>query len=193
MNIHQNLLNAVACNHVESVAQLCGTADCDLVGKALKFAVFQHKDIAIVRHLLALKHAVALTPILLIALERKNLEAFEVILEGADPLEDKRRVVHEAVMRGYTSCVQQLLKQCSIDAYGHQLLAQACFNKQENMVDLLYDLCDAQQALDFLSAENINDDGKRLIMERMEREQLRESLSTVVNTATPIYTGVRKI
>lgn len=184
MNIHQDLLHAVACNHVESVAQMCGTADCELVSKALKFAVFQHKDIAIVRHLLALKHAVALTPVLLIALERKNLEAFEVVLDAADPSEDKRRVVHEAVMYGYTQCVQQLLKHCCIDTYGHQLLAQACFNKKEAMVDLLYDLCNAQQALDFLTAENIPDDGKRLIVERMEREQLHQKLHSAVEQKT---------
>lgn len=177
----QDLLNAVACNNCEGVAQACGTANAELVGKALKFAVFQRKDIAIVHTLLALDHTLCLTPVLLIALERNNLEAFEAVLNKANPLEDRRRVVHEAVMYGYLPCVQQLLKHSCIDTYAHQLLAQASFNGHAQMVDFLCDFADPYTALAFLEQEQVPASGKELLMEHIKQQQLRQTLINTVN------------
>lgn len=181
MTLEHDLLSAVACNNSEAVARACGAASAELVGKALKFAVFHHKDIAIVHTLLSLNHTLFLTPVLLTALHRNNLEAFKAVLDKASPLDDRRKVVHEAVMYGYLPCVQQLLKHSCVETYAHQLLAQASFNGHAHMVDFLYDFADPNAALAFLEQERVPERGKQLLVERIEQQQLRQ---TLINTVT---------
>lgn len=177
----QDLLSSVACNNSEGVARACGAASADEVGKALKLAVFQRKDIAIVHTLLALNHTLCLTPVLLTALQRNNLEAFEAVLNKANPLDDRQRVVHEAVMYGYLPCVQQLLKHSCIDTYAHQLLAQASYNGHAHMVDFLSNFAEPREALAFLEQERVSERHKSLLVEIIKQQQLRQTLINTVN------------
>lgn len=187
-----DLLSAVALNDFEAVVQTLPYADPTLIKRALTFAVFRHGNIKIVEALLEVHPHTDCIDTLLIALQRRNFEAFDRIFTHSDPNDNKDRVMCEAVMRGHVSCVRQLLTHCCIDTYGHQLLAQACFNGHSEMVDLLYDLCDPVQALDFLKNEKISEAGQQLIVQRMEQEQLRAHLCDVTQLSAKSL-GARKI
>jgi ankyrin repeat protein len=186
-----DLLSAVAHDDIQAVAKISAATDATLIKRALHFAVFRHSDIQIVSTLIALHPRTDCSALLLGAIQRRNFDAFDCILAHADPNESKQQVMHEAVMYGYLSCVRQLLKQCRIDTYGYQLLAQACFNGHSEMVDLLYDLCDPHQALDFLNTEKVPEANRQLIVQRMEQEQQRQRLMQCMNTQS--LTLARKI
>lgn len=187
-----DLLSAVAHDDIQAVAKISAATDATLIKRALHFAVFRHSDIQIISTLIALHPRTDCSALLLGAIQRRNFDAFDCILAHSDPNENKQQVMHEAVMYGYISCVRQLLTHCCIDTYGHQLLAQACFNGHSGMVDLLYDLCDPHQALDFLNNEKVPESGRQLIVQRMEQERLRQHLTDATDLQRKT-SGIRKI
>lgn len=192
-NYNDELLSAVARNHIKKIAAAAPHVDEETVLKSLRFAVFQHRSSAVIEELV--KHAGKsnLNSILLVAVIRNHMEAFDVVWNYVDPHEDKTDVLKEAVRLGRTACVRKLLRQQNISHYlGGTLLAQACFNQDADMVDLLYGVCDPQTALDDLNSRNLPKKHSKLIVQRMEQEQLRAHLSDVVGLDTkPV--GGRKI
>lgn len=190
------IMTAVACNDVATVETMCADADIFLLGNALRFAVFKRHDLGIVRILGAeiakRNENKEVGRALTMALQRNNMEAFDVLMDIAPNNTNYRECLHEAVMCGYTLCVQKILPRCDISSFGQQLLAQACYNRHDSMVDLLYPHCNAQEALEFLEKEKAPDDRKILLIERIEREQLRQTLVDTVDNSTR-HIGTRKI
>lgn len=191
------IMTAVACNDVATVEAMCKSATKVALASALRFAVFKHHDLNIVRvlgeRMEDLTWDDGIFPgLLTIAVERNNIDAFEVLIEIGVHNRDYQKCLHEAVMRGYTQCVQKILPRCDISSFGHQLLAQACFNQHEEMVDLLYAHCDPHQALEFLNQEKVTEDRKLLLVERIERERLHQTLSAAIHFNKHCF-GTRKI
>lgn len=190
------IMTAVACNDVATVENMCAEAPVSSLGGALRFAVFKRHNLGIVRALgaeLSQRNCEGeLAGALMMALQRNYIEAFDVLMEFASPSTNYRECLHEAVMCGYTMCVQKILPRCDISSFGQQLLAQASYNKHNAMVDLLYPHCNAQQALEFLENEKVADDRKQLLIERMDRERLRQTLEDAVENTTH-HSGARKI
>lgn len=192
-NYNDELLSAVARNHIKKIAAAAPHVEKEIVLKSLRFAVFQHRSSAVIEELV--KHAgqCGLNSILLVAVNRNHMEAFDVVWNYVDPHEDKTDVLKDAVRLGRTACVRKLLRQQNISNYlGGTLLAQACFNQDADMVDLLYGVCDPQAALDDLNSRNLSRKHSKLIVQRLEQEQLRAHLRDVVGLETkPV--GGRKL
>lgn len=191
------IMTAVACNDVATVEAMCKSATKVALTSALRFAVFKHHDLNIVRllgeRIEELLWDNGIFPgLLTMALQRNNIAAFDVLMEIGVHNRDYQKCLHEAVMRGYTQCVQKILPRCDISSFGHQLLAQACFNQYEQMVDLLYAHCDPHQALEFLNQEKVTEDRKHLLVERIERERLHQTLSAATCFDKHSF-GTRKI
>lgn len=192
-NYKDELLIAVEGNRIKKIAAVAPHVDEETVLGCLRFAVFQHRSSAVIEELV--KHAGKrnLNSVLLLAVNRNYLEAFNVVWNYVDPNEDQQKVLKEAVMRGHTGCVRKLLQQQEVSDYlGGQLLAHACFNQDTDMVDLLYDVCNPQAALDILHNDNARKKHTQLIVQRMEQEQLRAHLGDVAGLTTKSL-GVRKI
>lgn len=191
------IMQAVAGNDLATVETMCKIASKALLVSALHFAVLKHHNLNIVQALgerieeLTWADGV-LSGVLTMALERNNIDAFDVLMEVGVHNRDYRKCLHEAVIRGYIPCVQKILPRCDISLFGHQLLAQACFNQHEQMVDLLYPHCDPHQALEFLNQEKVTEDRKHLLVERMERERLHQALSAATHFDNHPF-GTRKI
>lgn len=196
-SVRHIVMTAVACNDVATVEAMCKSAPKSLLASALRFAVFKHHDLNIVRVLGECIEEVSwgeglFSGLLTMALERNNIDAFDVLMEIGVHNHDYQKCLHEAVMRGYTQCVQKILPRCDISSFGHQLLAQACFNQHEEMVDLLYAHCDPHQALEFLNQEKVTEDRKYLLVERIEQERLHQTLSAATHFDKHSF-GTRKI
>lgn len=189
-NLKDELSSAVTASSPKRIAKACVHVDSETILKILRFAVFQHRSSAVIEELL--KHAGQsnLSSVLLVAVNRQNFEAFDVVWNYVDPYEDQKEVLKAAVVQGSTVCVRKLMQRQDFSAYfgyfGGNLLAQACFNQDADMVDLLYGVCDPQMALDNLKRQNCPTKYTQLIVQRMEQEQLHAHLSEVTLVdATP--------
>lgn len=181
----KELGRALASNHIKKIAQAAEHVDKETVLKCLRFAVFEHRNSAVIEELV--KHADKrnLSSVLLVALHRNHLEAFDVVWNYVVPNEDQEQVLREAVLRGHIGCVRKLLAQNDVDDYlGGKLLAHACHNQNSEMVDVLYGVCNPQTALDHLNSQNLPKKYSKLIVQRMEQEQLRAHLSDVTGLNT---------
>lgn len=187
------LRRAVAGGWLQKISAAAAHVDEETLLGTLRFAVFQHQSSAVIEELV--KHAGKrnLNSVLLLAVNRNYLEAFDVVWNYVDPNEDQQQVLKEAVMRGHTGCVRKLLQQQEVSDYlGGQLLAHACYNQDTEMVDVLYDVCNPQAALDILHNYNDRQKHTQLIVQRMEQERLRAHLSDVAGLSKKSV-GVRKI
>lgn len=199
VDYHEELRRAVADGSLQKISAAAAHVDADTLLGTLRFAVFQEQSRAVIEQLV--KHAGQhnLSSVLLMALHRNHLEAFDVVWNYVDCYVDldHRQLLREAVLRGHSACVQKLLRVHPLaDDFGAQLLAHACFNQDAEMVDVLYDVCNPQAALDILHNDNARHKTQliktQLIVQRMEQEKLRAHLESVTQLREKSC-GVRKI
>lgn len=179
------LERAVAGGWLQKISAVAAHVDEDILLKTLRFAVFQHQSSVVVEELVKHVHQYNLSSVLLLALHRNHLEAFDVVWKYADGYVnagDHRQLLREAVLRMHTL----------VDEFGAQLLAHACFKQDAKMVDVLYDVCSPQAALDILRNDNARQEHTQLIVQRMEQEKLRAHLEDATKLSQKSW-GVRKI
>jgi len=165
-----NLLSSVANNNANLIAAACVGVDNAIVVQALRFAVFKHREMAVVNELLRFVGKDNLTEVLVVAVERNNLKAFDAVYAHCNTSDNHEKAVRAVVMRGDVSRVTQLLESQDITDYGHELLAQAIFNVDTDMVELLFDRCNPQRTLEYLRERGVVAPGTQSVMDRlMER------------------------
>lgn len=190
------LERAVAGGCLQKISAVATHVDEETLLKTLWFAVFQHQSGVVIEELVKHARQHNLSSVLRMALHRNHLEAFDVVWNYADIYVnhvEHHQLLREAVLRGHHTCVKKLLRMHTLsDEFGAQLLAHACFNQDAEMVDVLYDVCSPQAALDILRNDNARQEHTQLIVQRMEQEKLRAHLEDATKMSEKSW-GVRKI